>query len=104
MWDELTGCLEFSNIFAMFSPLIGYAFITYSPLAWRACYWYMFSFECATIVGLFFFYKPPSFETKHKFDGKSKLDLLKELDYVGLFLFTSACVLLLLGLNWVRGK
>ena len=63
----------------------------------------MFSFESSAVIGLYFFYKPPSFETKHKYDGKSRMDLLKELDYVGLFLFTSGCVLLLLGLNWVCG-
>lgn len=94
------GCLEISNVFAMFSPLIGYAFITYSPISWRACYVWMVSFETAAVVGLYFFYWPPSYETKHKHDGKTKIQLLKELDYVGLFLFTAGCVLLLLGLNW----
>lgn len=60
----------------------------------------MVSFETAAVVGLYFFYWPPSYETKHKHDGKTKIQLLKELDYVGLFLFTAGCVLLLLGLNW----
>jgi hypothetical protein len=45
-------------------------------------------------------YFPPTFNTKHKDDGKTKLELLKELDYVGLALFTAGCVLFLVGINW----
>jgi hypothetical protein len=48
-----------------------------------------------------FFYKPPTFETKHLEDHKTKLELLKELDYVGLVTFTAATTLLLIGINWV---
>lgn len=62
----------------------------------------MFSFECAAAAALYFFYRPPSFETKHSEDGKSPLRLLCELDYVGLFLLVGGLVLLLLGLNRVR--
>ncbi|PGH14383.1 hypothetical protein AJ80_05973 [Polytolypa hystricis UAMH7299] len=94
------GSLEASNIIANFSPLISVAYITYSPLGWRACYWHMFAFECTAVVTLYFWYKPPTFRTLHKHDGKTKLQLLGELDYVGLFLFTAGCVLLLMSLNW----
>jgi hypothetical protein len=52
---------------------------------------------------LFFFYHPPTFETKHQDDHKSKLQLIKEIDYVGLLLFSSGCLLLLLALNWGGG-
>ncbi|KAL2758524.1 hypothetical protein ACRALDRAFT_1075086 [Sodiomyces alcalophilus JCM 7366] len=92
-------CLEASNVIAMFSPLMVTAYLTYSPLGWRACYWHMFAFECTATVALFFWYKPPKFRTLHG-DGKSKLQLLGELDYVGLLLFTASCVLLLMALNW----
>jgi hypothetical protein len=34
-------------------------------------------------------------------DHKTKLQLLKELDYVGLVMFTAATTLLLIGINWV---
>lgn len=43
------------------------------------------------------FYHPPTFSLKHREDGKTKLQLLMELDYVGLFLFIVANVLFLLG-------
>ena len=52
-------------------------------------------------VLLFFFYEPPTFETKHLEDHKTKLQLLKELDYVGLVVFSAATTALLLGINWV---
>jgi hypothetical protein len=61
----------------------------------------MFAFEGAAVIALFLWYKPPSFETKHREDGKSKLSLMRELDYVGVFLFTVGSVLILMALNWV---
>ncbi|KAL3430347.1 fungal trichothecene efflux pump [Aspergillus tetrazonus] len=94
------GCVEISNIPAMLSPMIGYAFISHAKLRWRVCYWWMFTFEAVTAIFLFFFYKPPSFKTKHREDGKTKRQLVAALDYVGLFLFLAGCILLLLGLNW----
>lgn len=48
---------------------------------------------------LLFFYKPPSFETKYQ-GTKHRLALAKEIDYIGLLLFTSAGVLFLTGLNF----
>ncbi|KAL4758054.1 fungal trichothecene efflux pump [Aspergillus foveolatus] len=94
------GCVEISNIPAMLSPMIGYAFISHAKLRWRVCYWWMFTFEAVTAICLFSFYKPPSFRTKHREDGKTKRQLVAALDYVGLFLFLAGCILLLLGLNW----
>lgn len=52
---------------------------------------------------LYFFYHPPTFETKHQDDHKTKWQLVKELDYVGLVLFTGGCLLFLLALNWGNG-
>ena len=98
-WDA--GALEVSNVVGNFGPLISVAYLTYSPLSWRACYWHMFAFEAFAAIMLFFFYKPPSFNTKHKNDGKTRFQLMRELDYVGLFLFIAGCVLILLSLNWV---
>lgn len=49
---------------------------------------------------LFFTYHPPSFGTKHSEDGKTKMQLVKEMDFVGLLLGVAGCVLFLLGVNW----
>ncbi|KAF2733303.1 MFS general substrate transporter [Polyplosphaeria fusca] len=94
------GVMIFANHVSSFGPLIAYAFITYTEIGWRACYWFCFAFECATAVMLWVFYRPPSFETKHEDDHKTKWQLVKELDHLGLWLFTAGCLLLLLGLNW----
>lgn len=45
-------------------------------------------------------YFPPSFHTKHCADGKTRWQLVKELDFVGLFLFSLGCLLFLLGINY----
>ncbi|KAF1980237.1 MFS general substrate transporter [Bimuria novae-zelandiae CBS 107.79] len=94
------GIMIFANHVSSFGPLIAYAFITYSGIGWRACYWFCFAWEVATAVMLWVFYRPPSFGTKHEDDGKGKWELVKEMDHVGLWLFTAGCLLLLLGLNW----
>jgi hypothetical protein len=93
-----------ANHFSSFAPLLGYVFITYTKPGWRSCYWWCFAWEMLTAILLFFFYHPPTFVTKHEDDHKTKLQLLKEIDYVGLILFTAACLLLLLGLNWGGGQ
>lgn len=97
------GVMIFANHVSSFGPLLAYAFVEYTSIGWRACYWWCFAWEVATAIMLWVFYRPPSFETMHDDDGKSKWQLVKELDHVGLWLFTAACLLLLLGLNWVSG-
>ncbi|OAL37167.1 hypothetical protein AYO20_03645 [Fonsecaea nubica] len=93
-------CLEVSNMPAQFSALIAYAFVAHSSIGWRACYWWCFSWEVSSAILLFLFYHPPSFETKHQVDHKTKFQLLTELDYVGLVLFSAGCAIILMGINW----
>jgi len=81
-------------------PLVAYAFIDKTTIGWRGAYWYMCGFHGFFFIVLACTYFPPTFHTKHKDDGKTKLQLLKELDYVGLFLFSSGCLLFLLGVNY----
>jgi MFS family permease len=94
------GGLDVSLALAFSSPLVSYAFIAYQPIGWRGAYWYLFSFHCFAFVLLFLFYNPPDFEMKHREDGKTKLQLLGQLDYVGVFLFLAGGVLFLLGVNF----
>ncbi|KAK7408047.1 hypothetical protein QQX98_009762 [Neonectria punicea] len=100
---QTLGVMILANHLSSFAPLIGYAFIAHTRLGWRACYWWCFAWEVATAVMLFFFYHPPSFETKHRADRKTKWQLAREIDYVGLVLFAAGCLLLLLALNWGNG-
>jgi MFS family permease len=97
------GVMILANHFSSISPILGYVFIAYTKPGWRSCYWWCFSWEVVTAVLLFFFYHPPTFETKHQVDRKTKWQLIKEIDYIGLILFTAGCLLLLLGLNWGNG-
>ncbi|EHL01082.1 putative HC-toxin efflux carrier TOXA [Glarea lozoyensis 74030] len=94
------GIFDCSLIIANFSPLISYAFIANVSITWRGAYWYMFSLHSCFFILLFFCYNPPDFSMKHRHDGKTKLELLGELDYVGVFLFTAAATLLLVGINF----
>jgi hypothetical protein len=51
------------------------------------------------IVLLFFCYHPPNFQLLH--EHKSKKQQMKELDYLGMFLWTAGLVIFLLGISWV---
>jgi hypothetical protein len=92
--------LIFANHFSAAGIIIAYAFVAYTTPRWRSVYW-CFAWETFTAVLLFFFYHPPTFKTKHREDQKTKWQLTKEIDYVGLILFTAGCLFILLGLNWV---
>ena len=60
----------------------------------------MLVFHILTVIFVFFFYVPPKFETKHKNDGKTKLELFKKMDFIGLGMFIAGCCLFLVGLSW----
>lgn len=93
------GLFAFSYAPAQFAPVIGYALIANTSLQWRWMYWIVTILDFFALIGMFFFYKPPSFVTKHGAQI-SIMEEIKMLDYVGLFLFTSGLVLFLLGLSW----
>lgn len=94
------GAFELSALLAFLSPMIAYAMLAYTSITWRTVYWYLFSFEACGLVLLVFCYKPPTFHTKHRTDGKTQMQLLREMDFVGILLFASGCICFLLGINW----
>ncbi|KJR83641.1 siderophore iron transporter [Sporothrix schenckii 1099-18] len=94
------GIYEFGNLPAMFGPIIAYAWIAYVGTGWRTCYYWCIAWEGVAVFAVFFFYHPPTFQTKHRGDHETWLHLLAELDYVGLVAFTAGCVLLLLAISW----
>lgn len=82
------------------SPLITYVFISQTSIGWRGAYWYMCAFHACAGIFLFCFYRPPTFDTKHKGDRVSRWKLVSEMDYVGLLLFIAGCTLFLVGLSF----
>lgn len=70
------------------SPLIAYSLLARTALGWRAVYWYIFSFEAFSLIMVVFFYHPPNFHTKHRADGKTRWELVKQMDFVGFGLFS----------------
>lgn len=101
---QTLGVMILANHLSSISPILSYVFIAYTKPGWRSCYWWCFAWEVVTAVMLYFFYHPPTFETKHREDQKTKWQLAKEIDYVGIILFTAGCLLLLLALNWGGGQ
>ncbi|KAF2805892.1 TRI12-domain-containing protein [Mytilinidion resinicola] len=94
------GGFELMAITSFLGPLCAFAFISKTALGWRAAYWYMCGFHGFFGIFLALTYFPPSFKTKHRTDGKTKWQLVKELDFVSLFLFSLGCLLFLLGINY----
>jgi MFS family permease len=82
------------------SPLIAYSLLARTALGWRAVYWYIFAFESLSLILVVVFYRPPNFHTKHRTDGKTRWQLVKQMDYVGFALFSLGCILFLIGVNW----
>ncbi len=94
------GCV--CGLPCLISPLIAYAMMENSSLGWRAPYWYMTAWEGVAFLLLLFFYNPPNFDTKYH-GTRRRLELAKEIDFVGLLLFTTAAVLFVVGLNFGGG-
>lgn len=84
--------------FSTFGPLIGRQLQQNTSQGWRWAM-YMNLIICGlSMILAFFFYHPPDFERLHtKF---SKRHIMKNLDYVGILLFSAGLALFLTGLNW----
>lgn len=83
--------------FAAFGALIAKLFIANTAQSWRWNY-YLSIITCGLSVILFVFcYFPPGWETKHK--DQSRLQALKEFDYIGFTLYAGGLILVLLGLS-----
>ncbi|RYC63397.1 hypothetical protein CHU98_g2827 [Xylaria longipes] len=66
-------------------------------LGWRWTYHINTIVVAVAIVLLFFFYHPPTFDLLH--ERKTKRQILKQLDYVGTFLWIAGLTLFLIGIS-----
>lgn len=84
--------------FSTFGPLIGRKLQATTEEGWRWAM-YMNLILCGvSMILAYFFYHPPNFERLHT--KYSKRQILKNLDYLGMALFTAGLALFLTGLNW----
>ena len=58
----------------------------------------MVGVNAASALLYFLFYTPPTFHMK--FRNRTKMQQLKDFDFVGMFLFTAGLLLFLMGLSW----
>ncbi|KAK2011951.1 fungal trichothecene efflux pump [Colletotrichum eremochloae] len=82
----------------VFGPFVARKFVENPNLSWRWCFYINIIVVGLAIVLLYLFYHPPTFDLLH--ERKTKRELLKELDYVGIFLWTAGLTLLLMGVSW----
>ncbi|KAF2477736.1 MFS general substrate transporter [Lindgomyces ingoldianus] len=93
------GLFDASSVVAQIMPLISWVIIR-NTHTWRNAYYMMIAFQAVNLIFLFFFYHPPTFAEKQVGHGKTKRQLLKEFDWIGLFLFIAGCTLFIVGVSW----
>ncbi|KAF2005813.1 MFS general substrate transporter [Amniculicola lignicola CBS 123094] len=93
------GLFDASSVIAQIMPLVAWVIIKYTT-NWRIAYYVMIGFQVINLVMLFFFYNPPSFKEKNLEHGRSKRELLRDFDWIGLFLFIAGCTLFIVGVSW----
>lgn len=87
--------------FAVFGPIIARSLIENTEQGWRWSYHIGIILSVITLVLYHFLYHPPTFSQLHV--GKTVWQQTKELDWIGIFLYVSGCVLFLVGLSWGGG-
>ena len=60
----------------------------------------MIGFQTINLALLIIFYHPPTFADKQAQHGKTRTQLLREFDWLGLFLFIAGCTLFIVGVSW----
>jgi MFS family permease len=99
-WRMVTiGLFDAGTLISQIMPLVAWVIIR-DTSTWRNVYYIVLGIQVFNLVFLFLFYHPPTFRTKHS-DGKSAWVLLREFDWLGLFLFTAGCTLFIVGVAWV---
>ncbi|KAH7015973.1 putative efflux pump antibiotic resistance protein, partial [Macrophomina phaseolina] len=71
----------------------------FAQSTWRWCYYISIIYSGLCLVGIAMVYFPPS-RPRNDFD-KTRWEEFKELDWIGLFLFTSGLTILLVGLTYL---
>lgn len=90
----------FSSLpFAVFGPIIARSLYNNTTSKWRWSYFMGDIFGFISLVLYWFFYHPPTYSQLHV-QGKTRWQMTKDLDLVGIFLYVSGCILFIVGLSW----
>ncbi|KAL2210417.1 MFS general substrate transporter [Sarocladium strictum] len=92
-WTEFCITIPWGSL----SGLIGTQL--YLKASWRWCYYITIIYASIVLVGTFICYFPPS-RPQHDYE-KSRWQQVKELDYIGLFLFATGLTLFLVGVTFL---
>ncbi|KAI5458995.1 trichothecene efflux pump [Mariannaea sp. PMI_226] len=96
----IASLVFFSSLpFAVFGPVIARSFFVNTSSRWRWSYFLGDILGTISLALNWFFYHPPEFSQLHV-HGKTKWQMTKNLDFIGIFLYISGCVLFLIGLSW----
>jgi MFS family permease len=93
------GLFDAASVIAQIMPLVAWVIIK-ETTNWRIAYYCMIGFQALNLALLSCFYFPPSFKEKQAVHGKTKRQLLREFDWLGLFLFLAGCTLFICGVSW----
>lgn len=81
-----------------FNTVIATAFILHTEQGWRWCYYFMLIINVIATVLYFVCYHPPTFQEKHQ--TQSKMEVVKNFDYIGATALLVGVTLVVIGLNW----
>lgn len=81
-----------------FAPAIANSAIIQTQGGWRTCFYILIGYNTAALACWVLFYRPPTFRMKHS--SGSRLQYIKQFDFVGLVLFSGGLLIFLIGLQW----
>ncbi|KAF4339409.1 trichothecene efflux pump [Fusarium beomiforme] len=84
--------------FGVFGPVVARTMIENMHQGWRWSYYLGIILSVITLALYQFLYHPPTFAQLHM--GKTRMQQTKKLDWIGIPLFTTGCILFLVGLSW----
>lgn len=79
-------------------PWIARLLIVKTAAGWRGIYYIGIALHGTSFLLWVVFYHPPKFNNLHR--NRTKMQEVRELDYVGILLFAGGAVLFLLGISW----
>ena len=85
--------------FTAIGPVLAQA-IAGHPAGWRGIYYMFIAINTVAALLFWLFYYPPNFDIKHSADKLTKMQIIKDFDYVGLILFSGGLLVFLLGVQW----